>query len=563
MTYSIGNSIKAARRSAQRFATAEDGVMAPQILFFFFMMLLIGGVAVDMMRFETRRVAVQNTMDRATLAAASLEQTLDPVEVVNDYFAKAGLRDDLDGIFVDEGMNYKIVSAEATVRSENYFMSMMDVPYLQAVSASQAEQRVTNVEIALVLDVSGSMHNQISRINNLKTAAKDFVDTVLENDNENKISIAIVPYNGQVNLGPTLISKFNRGNPHTQPTTQPNGQSGKSYCLDLPTSTYSNTTLSRSTVYQQTPFVDSWSGTSQSSGYVTLQGPTYDGTRQLYSNVWCGPVAGNYVRLHNNDASTLKSQIDGLVAVGATSIDLGMKWGSFLLDPSSRSITTEMTGTGGGVPSYFGHRPADYDDEETMKVIVLMTDGENFTQERMSDSYRNQLSPIRRSNGDGMLSIFHDRSGTTADFWVPHRNSGGGEWRTSAWNSGAGFTQLTWNQVWFYARTDWVAWQLYARALCSTSSCRSTVYNNQESAFRSYTDTGTMTARLDEVCEVAKQQGVIVYGIAFEAPVGGENAIRDCASSPASTYFFDVSGLEIATAFALIASNLSQLRLTQ
>ena len=43
----------------------------------------------------------------------------------------------------------------------------------------------------------------------------------------------------------------------------------------------------------------------------------------------------------------------------------------------------------------------------------------------------------------------------------------------------------------------------------------------------------------------------------------GANAIRGCATEPTSTFFFDVDGLEIGTAFALIASNLSQLRLTQ
>ncbi len=338
MSHSIHMPLQAARRGARRFGRSEDGFVAPQLLFFFMIMLLVGGVAVDLMRFETRRVAVQNTMDRATLAAASLEQTLDPVDVVNDYFDKAGLEDELDSIDVDEGINYKIVSAEATVRSNNFFMSMMDVPYLEAVNTSQAEQRVTNVEIALVLDVSGSMHNSPTRIQNLRTAAKDFVDTVLENDNENKISIAIVPYNGQVNLGPTLITRFNRGNPHAQPNPQPNGQPGRSYCLDLPTSTYANTTLSTSTVYQQSPFVDTWSGTSQSTGYVAIQGPSYDTSRQLFSNVWCNPVAGNYVRLHNNNASTLRTQIDGLVAIGATSIDLGMKWGAFFsIPPRARS----------------------------------------------------------------------------------------------------------------------------------------------------------------------------------------------------------------------------------
>ncbi len=370
--------------------------MAVQILFFFFMMLLVGGVAVDLMRFEARRVAVQQTMDRATLAAASLENTLVPEDVVESYFETAGLDEELKQVIVTEAANSRKVRARATVRSDNYFMSMMDIPYLEADNRSEAEQTITNVEIALVLDVSGSMYNQNTRITNLKTSAKEFIDTVLDQDTMNKISIALVPYNGQVNLGPQLISKFTVADAHGY---------ANSHCLDLPTSTYASTTLSRSTAYQQTPFGDSWSGTSTNNSYTNIQAPSYDTARGLYSNVWCQPVAGNFVRLHSNNKTTLKAQIDGLVAVGATSIDLGMKWGSFLLDPSSRSITSELA-TAGQVPSYFSSRPDNYGKKDTMKVIVLMTDGENFTQERFGN-YRTGLSPIWRSNGDGMLSIRH------------------------------------------------------------------------------------------------------------------------------------------------------------
>lgn len=572
ITQGIETGFRALGRRARQFISAEQGIMAPHILFFFFLMLLVGGVAVDVMRFETRRVAVQNTMDRATLAAASLEQSLEPIAVVHDYFDKSGLAEELDSVTVDEGMNYRIVQARATVKSGNYFMSMMDIPYLEAQNRSQAEQRVTNVEISLVLDVSGSMYNTPSRIANLKTAAKDFIDTVLDSDTENKISIAIVPYNGQVNIGPQLYSKFTKSDAHSYTN---------SYCLDLPTSTYADTTLSRTTAYPQTPFGDSWSGTSQSTSYVAIQSPSYDSTRGLYSNTWCQPVAGNFVRMHNNNATTLKGQIDGLVAVGATSIDLGMKWGAFLIDPSSRSITEEMA-TAGQVPNYFSTRPAEYGDRETLKVIVLMTDGENFTQERFGEDYRSETSDIWRHTSSAYMSAFHaskvNSSSSTnicnsRPFWVPHL----GAWHSRPWNGTtpsssacyvpnstySGVTRLTWNQVWTYARTDWVAWQMYARPLCSTSSCRTTTYNLWEGRFAGYTEVTEMNSRLDDVCEATKDQGVIIYGIAFEAPTGGVDAIRDCSSTPSSTYFFDVDGLDIGTAFELIASNLSQLRLTQ
>ncbi|NGM46419.1 pilus assembly protein [Rhodobacter sp. SGA-6-6] len=550
--------------------------MAPHILIFFFLMLLVGGIAVDLMRFENKRVAVQQTMDRATLAAASLENDLQPRQVVESYFATAGVESELDEVVVVQAMNSRTVKAKAKVHSDNYFMSMMNTPFLEADNRSQAEQRVTNVEISLVLDISGSMASN-NRINNLKTAASEFIDTVLDQDTENKISISIVPYNGQVNLGPVLFSKFNVTNAHGNVDTRED-----SYCLDLPTSTYSSTALSRTTPLPQTPFVDSWSSTTQGTSYVAITGPTISGG--LYSNMWCQPNEKTYVSVHRNNRTALKSQINNLIAVGATSIDLGLKWGAMLLDPGSRSIVSEMSAAG-EVPGYFSTRPAAYGDKETLKVIVLMTDGENFEQERHGDNYRTGISDIWQTGSNGYMSIFHaskvdNKDATTLcnsrPFYVPHLNA----WHSRPWNGSTpgskdcykpnpsppytNVQRLTWQAVWAQARTNWVAWQLYARALGgSSSSSRNAYFDTWVNNFRSYTDTGTMDARLDQVCEAAKAKGVLIYGIAFEAPAGGASAIKGCASSPASTYFFDANGLEIRTAFALIASNLSQLRLTQ
>lgn len=560
------------------FLRSEDGMMAPLMLICFFLMILLGGIAVDVMRFEQKRVAVQNTLDRATLAAASLEQTLQPEDVVIDYFAKGGLDQDLDAVQVDEGLNYRVVTASATAQSRNYFMSMLDIPELVAISGSRAEQRVTNVEIALVLDVSGSMYNEYSRIINLKIAAKEFIDTVLDNDTENKISISIVPYNGQVNLGPHIFGQFSTRDHHAYPDT---------YCLDLPETLYGQVPLSLATTYPQSPFADTFSSTSRSSGYVAPDKHQYDASRGLYSNVWCQPVPENYVRLHSNDRLQLKQAIDDLVAIGGTSIDLGMKWGAAFLDPAAQPIVANLA-TSGQVPTYFDNRPAAYDDIETMKVIVLMTDGENFPAEQMNDGYRAGVSPIWKSNDrNGNFSIFHaskvdNRNSTTIcnskPYWVPHL----GEWKAEPWNgssggyggrgggsscysptaSHSGVTHLNWEEVWPQVRMQWVAWQLYARAL-GNNATRTNVFNQWVSKFRTLTPETAMDQRLKTICKAAKDEGILVYGIAFETTQIGKNAIRSCVSQPESTYYFDVQGLNIRTAFALIASNLSQLRLMQ
>ena len=70
-----------------------------------------------------------------------------------------------------------------------------------------------------------------------------------------------------------------------------------------------------------------------------------------------------------------------------------------------------------------------------------------------------------------------------------------------------------------------------------------------------------MDEKLSQTCALAKARNVVVYGIAFEAPTSGQQVIQDCATS--ESYYFNANGLEIQTAFRAIASNISQLRLTQ
>lgn len=208
----------------QRFRRDEAGTLVIFALMLAVLMLMMGGIAVDVMRYELRRTSLQNTLDRSTLAAASLTQDLDPEGVVNDYFLKAGLMDYLTSVTVTEGLNYRQVTATAAADTEPMFLGMMGIDQFDANGLSSAEQRVNNVEVMMVLDVSGSM-NSNSRLTNLKTAASQFVSTVLANDAEGKISIGMVPFNGQVNLGPTLLAQFN--------AVYPSGTANVN-CIDLP-----------------------------------------------------------------------------------------------------------------------------------------------------------------------------------------------------------------------------------------------------------------------------------------------------------------------------------------
>lgn len=257
-----------ARRRLRRFARDEDGALLVFGLILIFFMVMMGGVAVDLMRHETKRTTLQQTQDRSVLAASSLQQELEPESVVRDYFAKAGMTEYLRSVTVEEGLNYRRVTAQALADTNPFFMHMVGIDDFYASASSSAEQRITNVEIALVLDISGSMYNSYSRIANLKSAASEFVETLLAGDTDDHISIALVPYNGQVNLGPTLFSKYMVSYQHGYPD---------SHCIDVPIDTYATTAMSRSAIMPQAGFFDSWSSKS-------AQAPYYDSSRGLYSN---------------------------------------------------------------------------------------------------------------------------------------------------------------------------------------------------------------------------------------------------------------------------------------
>ena len=546
----------------QKFAKDEDGAVLIFALFLFVLMVMMGGLAVDLMRYETTRTTLQNTLDRSTLAASSLSQTLDPTSVVQDYFTKAGVAEYLTSVDVQTGLNFRSVQANALADAKPLFLHMLGINELKAPGMAKAEQRINNVEVMLVLDVSGSMAG--TKITNLKSSAAEFVSTVLLSDADDRISVGLVPYNGQVNLGPTLAAKYN--------VTVPTGVANTE-CVDLPASVYSGTGMSRTLALPTTAYADTFSSISQTTSYVA---PTSGAP--VSTNRWCPPSSANAVRAPNNNIANLQSAINGMQAVGATSINAGLKWGLTLLDPGTRPVFAELASSG-AIPSVFGLRPFEYSDPEAMKVIVLMTDGEHFAEERVNDAYKSGMSPIFKGS-DGNYSIRHTSgrpaAAGTNEYFVPHlcvstncmNGSNTAEaWRAAKWSNG---TQQTWPQVWTDLRVKYVAWQMYERAL-GNSGNRGTTYNTWVANFRSLTATGDMDNQLQAICAMAKSKpNITIYGIAFDAPTPGQQQIKMCTSgydaanpSAENPFFFASSPANIKTAFRAIATNITQLRLTQ
>ena len=532
------------------FFAREDGSTTVFATVVFVLMVGIGGIAIDVMRYESQRVQLQYTLDRAVLAAASLGQTQDPRSVVENYFETAGFEGYRLRVNVEQGINFRRVEARAEMETQTLFMGLFGQPILTSPAAGAAEERVRNVEVSLVLDNSGSMNlSPTFRINDLRPAARDFVTTVMEANNnpagDQYVSVSLIPYDFTVNMGPTLASVFSLTNEHTYSTC------ARFYDADFDFSGPNPFIGIDPTVpLQRLGHFDAVTSSSPITWPVCRQG-----------------TSGQIVPWSNN-VGQLHAAINALDPEGATASDVGMRWAVALMDPAARPALAGLVGNG-TVHADFNGRPAAYNDPETIKIIVLMTDGENTQQFDLRPQFRSGPSPFWRDPNTGRFSVYYAQWG---EYWHESRD----RWRSFP-DGGSSAVQLDYSDLWQHISVP----ALRSRMFSADSWQRNEGWWSWVNEWR-YWDIIAMRsiydftnvvdeyaaangivgdARLNAICTAAKARGIVIFTIAFDAPTRGQTAMRDCASSDA--HYYDVNGLDISTAFDSIAQTINRLRLVQ
>lgn len=209
----IGRTIDGARRLLRRVADDTRGNVA--MIFGLTMPVLIlmtvGGV--DIHRASTVRVNLQDALDAAALAAARSPYTRsEDIQRVGMAALQANLKNypditllTADTAFVLNSDDVVVADAKVNVKTlvANIFLppygKFMD-DYLPVGAHSEVDRSSRNIEVALVLDITGSM--QGSRIRDLRDAAKDLVDLVVQDVQTPFYSkVALVPYSMGVNAG--------------------------------------------------------------------------------------------------------------------------------------------------------------------------------------------------------------------------------------------------------------------------------------------------------------------------------------------------------------------------
>lgn len=564
---------RTARRLA-RFLRDEDGALLPLAMQIFLVMMICTGISIDFVRQEERRTKIQNTLDRAALAAASLSQDLDPTLVVKDYLKKAGLEYLNATPHAEQGSlnEWRRVSITATDNMHTIFGSLINIDSLQASAASTAQEEIGNVEISLVLDISGSMNQNIyypndsryngtypTRMDKLRPAALAFVDKMFktvqpESAPAGRLSISIVPYNQQVTLGPRTAVGFNLSTDHTRNT-----------CADIETLSDGDFAISSSRALQRTMFGDSfdyWGQSALGQGTWSLE------TRTYIEN--CPNADTAAVLAFANDQTTINTAIDDLTPGGDTAIDVGARWGLALLDPAARSALNAMEDAGHVSSDLLG-RPFDYNDgtqtasNSSMKVLVLMTDGQNTRSYSTKAAYRTGASGFVSTYS---ATAFAD-SNTNSTWWsnlyyyVPGRSQPYYKLSNGYWYSSPGTNRypISWETVWSkgYTLQYVINTFLYNSLRAANGSANKTSIYNDMAVQSEFSQKDTALLKL---CDVAKDSthGIYVFTVAVNAPTAGAAILSQCATS--AGYAYDVNAEDLTDTFTSIASAINALRLT-
>ncbi|WP_068114506.1 pilus assembly protein TadG-related protein [Tropicimonas marinistellae] len=525
--------VRAARKRLGEFSRREDGALIVFTLYILLCMLMAVGMAIDTVRAEFQRIRVQNTIDGAVLAAADLEQVLDPKEVIYDHLGRIGLsRDDIH-VSTYQAVNDKIVSSWTSTGVKTMFMDMVGIDSLPAAASGTAEESVTDLEIALVLDNSGSMgQNSDYRLKLLKPAAKQFVETVLDADTaEKRISISIVPFSTQVTVGSELLSYY----------TGVTGEHSYSHCVTFKSADFETVSMPTTTSLDRTAHFD----------------PRTTRSTVRESERVCSTLASRDITPWSNNSTSLKAKIDAMDTQsqgGAyTSIEIGAKWGAALLDPSARTALSGMIESG-SVTSEFSGQPFDYTRRATQKFLVIMSDGANTNQYDVKSPFRKGDSTLYHKVGTSKTYrdnyVFYDENRAGTEKFYRFKE---GYWFSTPADDPDDVERLTWPEVWKQSSVKWYTENLASVALGGNAS---TYYNQIVMSVSS----SAKNTRTSKICAAAKAKGVVVYTIGMDTYGQGDATLSDCATSPA--HFYDVQSVDIANAFESVARTITQLRLT-
>jgi Flp pilus assembly protein TadG len=323
------------QRFVKNLSTCQRGSIAVFYAISAIPIFVATGSAIDYVRYLANITELQAALDSAALAAAATPEATDAerLALAEATFVRNLEGGDLAGTAVSRSFDIEndTVVAAADMDMATSLMQFANINSMRlSVGAEIAVPGDKKAEVALVLDFSGSMNESIAggvKYVAMREAAKNLISD-LEAANPEKVEFALVPFSHHV------YGTFRKSDIL--------GQSG----------------------------IGTWMGCSQDRKYpfnLTDDEPTSDNNSKwgqaqapVHASSGCSGYPSNNLIMQplNNDFDDLRTRLDEMTPYAWTHIALGVEFGFHML---SDSEVFE-----GGVS---------YDDEETQKFMVVLTDG--------------------------------------------------------------------------------------------------------------------------------------------------------------------------------------------
>lgn len=584
-------------------------------------LMTFGGV--DIHRMSTVKVNLQDALDAAALAAARSPYTQDAdLQRVGLAALKANLQaypnvtleedqthftlDDEDVVIADARVQVKTLVANIFLPP---YGQLMD-DYLPVGGHSEVDRSSRNIEVALVLDVTGSMAGD--RISALKAAAKDLVDIIVQPVQTPYYSkLALVPYSMGVNVGSSANAL--RGTPLT--STNITGAvinlTGTEKSITAATNDRPIVVTSASHGFNNDDIV--W--ITGATGMTQLNNKAYrvrnktTNTFELYtvggsrvSGSSYGTYSGNAKvrRCQNNDCSvTITSNSHGMInnqyvyitgVNGMTQLNNGTylvgnaTTNTFTIDPDLTALTPYTSGGKAWCAqqgcTYFAFENM-YGDLATHQIsgcVTERTGSQAYTDAapssaRVGRNYPGSSNPCLDAVIQPLSSSKASLKATIDSYNVQGSTAGqigiGWGWYMVSPNfnylwpsNGAAAYNTAETLKAVIIMTDGEFNTPYCSGVISRDA--GTGSGNNSEKIDCAADNGNPFDQGRAMCTAMKARGILVYTVGFQITAGGDaaNMLQACASTPTNFYLAG-SGGDLSEAFAAIGRDITQLRISK
>lgn len=513
----------------RHFARNHKGSVALLFALSLIPILLAIGAAVDYGRALAARERMADAADAAALAIGSWTGLSEPElkakaqHYFNANFPKSslGTARALKVSFSGDDIHVEVSGSLPTT-----FMGLANINSLDVGATSVVTKKQRNLELALVLDTTGSM-GQRGKMQAMQSAAKTMVQDLFKGKSDSEtLRIGVVPFSGAVNVGADNLDSGwidTRTYPHMSSVAKEdfdfrNGESALTLYDDLRNREWTGCVRERAEPYELT---DDPPGSAAATKWAPYFAPdeqdTYSSSNDYLddgnagackaSGGWgwggwggggspdpeeCQRDTSKYSRAVVRSSSKgpdfncppravtplvdkqgrVISAVEQLQPEGSTVIPAGLLWGWRLLSP--------------GEPFTEG---APYGGEKWVKAIVLLTDGQNDV-------------------------------------------GGGGNGHNNSFYNAFGFA-----------------------ACCGNAGHLGSKSGNKTEQ--------TLNNKTSEVCDAIKEKDILLYTIGFQVHDSTtQQLLRNCASKP-DMYYNSPSNAQLATVFKEITQGLSELRIAQ